>query len=247
MKRSFVALFVILSSGLALAQLPGGPGGPPPAPRKPPLGKEARARYIMRQLDLTPDQTRQAEGLLESFSKSDQPSQEEFLGKVNALSEEFKKAQAANDKKEMDRISEALRGLGTNSVEEPQFIDSLRGVLNDAQKAELDATLERLKSNTAGQLRPIDVYRAATKLGLSAEQNSKIEETLASYREQLVQSQQPRDPASIDALRSTQIDNLVERIRPILTADQGSKFDKRVAAMRPEAPKPVPTTGPAKP
>lgn len=244
MKRSLVALILVLSTGLALAQLP---GGPPPAPRKPPLGKDARARYIMRQLDLTPDQARQADGLLESFSKSDQPSQDEFLAKVNTLSEEFKKAEAAKDKKEMDRISEALRGLGTNTTEEPQFIANLRGILTDPQKAELDKTIERLRTNSAAVLRPIDVYRAATQLVLSSEQSAKLEESLVAYREQLVQSQQPRDPAGIDALRSTQIDNLVDRIRPILTPDQATKFDKRVAALRPEAPKPTATTGPAKP
>ena len=252
MKRVFCALLILLSTSTAMAQLPGGPGpAPPPAPRKPPLGKEARVRYIMRQLDLTPDQTKQAEGLYESFSKTEQPSQEEFLAKVNSLSEEYKKAQAANDKKRMDELSEQLRGLGTNTTEEPQFMANLRGILTDAQKAELDATLERLKTNGAGLMRPIDVYRAAVKLGLSAEQNAKLEETLVSFREQVVAAQQPRDPAGIDALRAQQMDNLVSRIQPILTPDQRAKFDKRVEALRPEAPAatppPAPTTGPAKP
>lgn len=248
MKRLLACLAIGLCGSMALAQLPGGgPMPAPAAPKKPPLSKEARIQYILKNLDLTPEQQKNAQAVVDTFLKSGQGTQQDFLAKVQQLTEEYKQAETAGDKNRMEQITQELRGMGTNTVDEPQFFESLRAVLTEPQKAELARISERLKSNPAGLMRPIDVYRAATELNLSADQKTKMEEALTAYREQLVAAPPARDPASIDLQRTQQVDDLVGRVRPILTPEQTAKFNKRVEAMSPPSAPPVPTTGPAKP
>lgn len=251
MKRLFACLVIGLCGSLALAQLPGGgPAPAPAAPKKPPLSKEARIQYIVKNLDLTPEQQKNAQAVADTYLKSGQGSQQDFLAKVQQLTEEYKQAETSGDKNRMEQITQELRGMGTNTVDEPQFLENLRAILTEPQKAELARITERLKSNPAGLMRPIDVFRAATDLNLSTEQRAKLEDALTSYREQLVAAPPARDPASIDLQRTQQVEDLVGRVRPILTPDQAAKFSRRIEVMSPQAAPTGPTApaaGTAKP
>ncbi|MBI5864367.1 MAG: hypothetical protein HZB38_07655 [Planctomycetes bacterium] len=248
MKFRAAIAFFLLVPGYVLAQLPSGGPAAPAAPKKPALVRDARARYILKQLDLSTEQNAQAEGLVDSFFKGEPASQDDIIARVRALSEEYKKAQEANDKKRMDEIAAELRNAGQGTVDEPQFLMNLRNILNDAQKAELENVLERLRSNPAGGGRPIDVYRAAVRLGLSAEQTKTMEETLAAFREQVMQTPPARDPAGIDLQRDQFLDELSAKIKVVLKPEQAAKFEKSVSALKVDSAKPaVPTSGPAKP
>lgn len=248
MKRLLACLLVGVCGGFAMGQLPGGgPAPAPAAPKKPALSKEARIQYIINNLELTPEQRKNAQAIGDTYLKTGQGSQQDMLAKVQQLTEEYKQAETAGDKKRMEQITQEFRSMGTNTVDEPQFLDNLRAILTDPQKADLDKINERLKNNAAGLLRPIDLYRAAHELNLSAEQKVKLEESLTAYRESLVSAPPARDPASIDLQRNQQVEDLSKRLSAILTPEQAEKFNRRVSAMGPPAAPAVPTTGPARP
>lgn len=246
-RRLLAPLACACFAASVFAQLP--PGGPPTpaAPKKPALAREAKARYIVKQLDLSPEQQKQVDGLVESFYKSAAVNQDDMLAQVRVLSEEYKKAEEAKNKEEMERITKRLQDLGKGETDEPQFLANLDQILTPPQKEALKVVQERLKSNPSGNLRAIDVYRLANSLTLSKEQSAKLEEALAAFRVAVTEAPSPRDVAGLEAAKAQQIEDLAGKIRPILTPDQLSKFNRRLDLVKPDAPAPQAAGGPAKP
>ncbi|MCC6360417.1 MAG: hypothetical protein IT450_16885 [Phycisphaerales bacterium] len=213
---------------------PGGPGPrpTPQAPKKPGLAGTAKGKFIIKQLNLTPDQMQQAEALVDTHYAQPTDDPDTILARVRALTEELRKAEETKDKAEIDRISEELRKIGRGETDEGQFLDNLRLILKDDQKARLDATLDRLKSNPTGELRPIDVYRIAKGLSLSAEEVAKLEAVTATFREQASSAAPVRDQAGLDAQHADLLNSYITQVRDALPEGKRADFTSKVDGMR---------------
>lgn len=237
-----VVMLALLAAGsIASAQniqpMPGGRPAGQTEPKRPPLKDEARAHYILAQIELSAEQKANAEGLLESsFAQAAAAGSGATidLSKVQSLMEELRQAQADGNKQREEQITEELRSMGRGGPgtanAEREFLDNLRKSLNPEQLKQLDEALSRLERNPSGALRPIDVIRAAQAMNLSKQEEAELERAAAVYRKQVngtVMQLGPEGP------RGQSLTEMIEAIKKTLGAERGGKFEARVNRMRP--------------
>lgn len=193
-----------------------------------PLKNEARARYLMRQLDLTEKQADAVEGLIEvHFSESS--GQQIDIEEIRRIWKEIQAAQAKGDKDAEQRLTKQIQDMGKGMDVEPQFVENLSGILVDEQPAILAEARARLDRNPSGAISPIDLIHLASSLKLTPEQTKQLAELSDSFRKEVNSK-----PAMDDGRKVELINGLATQIKKLLTPEQVEVFDKRVKAMRPD-------------
>jgi hypothetical protein len=254
MKRLIVPVLVVVSLSVpALAQLevkasnvqplsapPGQPQRPQEPKAKPALKGLERIHYALRQADLKPEQIGGVEGLIETHFSAGAPTESSLdLEKVRAIWKELEDANKAGDKAKIDALTKQLQDMGKAHGEkaetfegEDEFFGNVNKVLAPEQQALLKDALERLKVNPSGQLRPIDVLRAARKLTLSDKAKADINGLETKFRTDI----NNRDPSAgtPEERRGKLLDGLIQQVSDALAGDQKPLFERRVRAMRPE-------------
>lgn len=230
-----VVLLVISNAALAQASRPAGPpvraGAARPSPDT--LKGEKRARFIMRQLDLTEEQKSHATGLIELYYKAP-PAPD--LVKLQVLISEGQKIEAEK-KTEKDaqklalldaklaEINEEIRKMGQNDGNEEEFLLNLRSVLTEPQKARLDETLRRLASNPSGDLRIADVIQFVQTLKLTDEQKPKLAALLTTMYEAA------NSQGNLDEIkRYNLLKKLIDELPAVLDAEQMKSVSAMSAA-----------------
>lgn len=224
-----VAVFLLLAVGLVQAQ-PSSPRAPGTA--LPELRDEAKLRYLIRQLDLDPQQQQHAEGLITVYAERRQEMMQNLQGNLNnirAIADEIQAAEKAGDKARVEQLKKELGGMASTDDAEKEFFQNLEAVLNDQQKQTLAEARERLKRNPSGVLRPIDVIHTARALGLSAEQSARLDEVVTAFRK----AANPGSNLPFDRNQNNPLlIKLISDVRGLLTESQAAAFDKRIAALR---------------
>lgn len=190
------------------------------------LKSEARARYLMRQLELTEQQAQAAEGLIEvHFAASEDPQVD--IEEIRRIWKELQAAQAKGDKETEQALTKRIQEMGKGTNPEPEFVENLTPVLVDPQPARLAEARERLDRNPSGALQPIDLVRVARGLTLSPEQSGQLGALVSSFRTEVNSK-----PAMDDGRKVELINGLATQIKKLLTPEQTDVFEKRVKAMR---------------
>lgn len=239
MNRTLAIIVAAVSAAGAAAQLQVRPAGnqpPPPAAKpRPALQGAQRVQFILRQLDLTPDQQRHADGLVETYYGAAEARTID-IDMIRALAKQMEDAQKAGNTAEYDKLQQQLRDIGQGSQDEPEFLDNLRSVLTEAQKAELTDVLERLKANPSGALRAVDVVREARRQKLSDKQAADLDAAISAHRARVNDASGPRDATPAEMKLARQLDEFIAAVRAILTPEQATAFDARIARLKPEPP-----------
>jgi hypothetical protein len=200
--------------------------GEPKASSQPQV--EARLRAVCKQLDLTPDQWKQVDTLmqicyaeLEEARKDPGRAIEEIRQKYG----ELRDARNSGDKEREKQLKEELRKLAPGTRAEEHFYDGLTPILTDAQKTQLEK-IRRLET-IGGSLRPVDVLKAARAptMKLSPEQERQLENVNREMR-----SRQASAPAGTN--QAQRVDEYITEVRKLLTTGQNEEFDRQLELMR---------------
>ncbi len=246
MKRSLFALSVVLfvvatvagQTPIPLEKIP-----PPTQMQRgqPRAGAEAsgpqgeqKLRFICRQLHLNDEQMQQAEALIAVYNaelKDMEQNAAELLQKIQDKYAQIQAAKARNDDETVRILQDELRNMAPGVAAENHFMEGLKQILTDEQKARLPAALKRAESAGDISLRPVHVVRAVLKLGLSEDQQTRLEAIMEKFREVQVTSR-PTTPQAADE----QVNALVAEVRGILTPEQAQRFDQEIARLRDDPP-----------
>lgn len=193
-----------------------------------PLTKADRARYLCRQLELTPEQQKMAEGLIEVTwdANSDQPLD---IEQVRTIWKDLNDAIEKGDKAKQAELEGQLRQLGQGVDLEPEFIRNLEPELSEPQKKRLAAARARLDRHPSGAIRPVDLFDLAESFELTAEQRTKINTIRENFRKEAAGA-----PMSDEGARVQALNLLVDYIKPELTPEQAERFLSLVHGLRPE-------------
>lgn len=208
-----------------------------------PLRGEQKLRYLIRQLDLGPEDREFVDGLLEVYAeqvraqKAEQEEQGDLHERVRVLFAKMEEAEKAGDKQRADELREQMKVLGPGVLAERELLATLEANLSDDQKAALKQAGQRLHRVPDGALRPIDVLKAAQALELDPKQQRKLSKLLQEYRS-YVSGIAGRLSGPT---REFALGRIVSDIRGILTPEQVERFDKQIVKLRP------PTAPAAKP
>ena len=216
---------------------------PPGGERVVPLRGEQKLRYLVRQLDLGPEDREFVEGLLEVYAeqvraqKTEQEERGDLLERVRVLNAQMEEAEQAGNTQRADELREQMKVLGPGVLAEREFLATLETNLSDDQKATLKQARQRLRRVPDGALRPIDVLKAAQALELDPEQQGKLSKLLQEYRAYVTGIAGGLSRPA----RELALGRIVSDIRGMLTPEQAERFDKQIVKLRP------PTTPLAKP
>jgi len=259
MHRAFVTVLgsFVVSAAVALSAQPTPPAGQPPAAEggaakeatpipaaaitgQKALTRERKARYLLQQLELNPEQKQHADGLLEMhFGPGAKPQID--IEEVRKLFKELEEAQKAGNKEEQQRLQEQMQQLGQRADQEDEFVADLQAVLEEPQKQMLKRARERLTRNPTGGIRPIDLLDEARALNPDEKVRERLERIEAEGRLQATSPGARFD----DSDRVKLINDLVQRIYETLPPDQAKQFDQRVQRLRPDAIEGAPAETPA--
>lgn len=245
MIRNTAAAILLGVTGIlsAWAQVP--PATRPAArtPEEPALRGEAKLRWICKRLQLNEPQTQQMEALITAYNAElaeYQKDPAEMAHQLQEKSAEIQAARAAGDEQRVEKLRQELRELAPEARAEKTFFERLEQSLTEAQKTRLPQLRELAKDPKSASLRPFHVIQAARELGLSPDQDRRLEEVLETFRKnQMVD--RPKDFTAMEE----RVEQLVQDVRAVLTAAQAAKFDDRIATLRFSAPAPVPVQLPA--
>lgn len=229
MRRSaFVLLAAIILSTTAWAQLKMA-SIPLDAVRtdKALAGRE-KARYLMRQLDLTEDQLVKTRNLVRTVFVAEEGPRY-TLDQLQALMADVQAARDAGDEARVVELEDELRGLVDVKDEFPEFERDIRLVLTDEQKTQFDKDLDRLGRNPSGALRPIDVYRVLAGCKLERDQQLKVEAAFGDYRTMVYGVKSFQDVHRFQAMNA-----LLDKIIQVLNDDQERRFRMAVLRLRPD-------------
>ncbi|MDX2200858.1 MAG: hypothetical protein SF069_18020 [Phycisphaerae bacterium] len=232
MQRWIVGLMVgLLGVATASAQAPARK-----ADRGIVLEGENKIRYILKQLELNPTQTADAESLLAVYSEqmkaeSDQKHLISVLTEIQSIMAKRDEAKAAGDMAKVEEYNQQMKNLVPGQAPEKQFFEGLAPGLTDAQKKRLEATQERMKNDPDVSIKPTDVTQIAREQKLSKEQEEKLEKVNTEMRDEMTRSR----PQSL-AERVDRTDQFAKKVREILTPDQAKAFDAAMERMRPPMP-----------
>ncbi|MBN2448650.1 MAG: Spy/CpxP family protein refolding chaperone [Phycisphaerae bacterium] len=186
-------------------------------------------RFIADSLTLDEKQKQHAEGLIDEYRQAVENRSEDQIGHIADLLTQISQAQKDGNTEQVEALKTQLTEAQPARKGRRDFIEGLRQILNDDQKAELDRTLAWLEKNPSGKLRPLEVYVLASKLDLTPEQRSKLNGVHSEFRTNVVGK--TRDLASIP---TSGIDvDFAKAVRAILTPAQAEEFDKQIKAISP--------------
>lgn len=197
---------------------------------------EAKLRWICHRLGLDEQQKQQVESMIAVYQaeladlKSDVDGlRERMKGKFS----EIQDARQRGDDAAVARLQEEMKLLMPEAAAERSFFEALDGILTPKQKERLEIVKQRVGSAQDVSMRPYHVLKVALDFGLTREQINRLETVLDAYRGD-VQKNRPADQAD----RDLRVEKLVESIRGILTPDQVTQYDEKIAALRLDAPPP---------
>lgn len=252
-RRLTVVTGMLLFSGLAAAQNPSpvqlNPGARPAVNAAfPALQKEARMAYLVKQLNLTPEQKTQADGLMSMYRANTQDRKPD-LQHVQALYAQLEQAKKDGNKELEQQITEQFRKMGSTEDADREFLTNLEAMLTPEQKAKLEAAQQRLAENPSGALSPRDVVRAARDLNLSSDQSARLDAAVAAFRKEV------NAVPNFDTLtRVRMLDQFINTVSQLLSPEQKAQLDAKLEPMWVEsqtslltaarAPQPPPATQP---
>jgi len=193
-----------------------------------PLRGAVRARYVCRQLGLTPEQHKQVWTMINTIFQ--QHLEELPIDALLALGAEMRQLKAKGDEKGVERVKEQMRRLMERYEPDEEFYTNLRELLTPEQRERLDEVLARLKRNPDGTLRPADVLRVARHLDLTEEQRQQLEEFKLHTARKFSIGRVVHD----EVLRFKLMRRMIAGVRAILTPEQRARFDREVDALRPD-------------
>lgn len=217
-----LVLAALLAPSLAAAQ---------PGPQRKALQGETRIRYLLIQAELSPDQQKQADALLEVYRaqiEEEKKNPEEFVAKIRAVYEEVMEAKNAGDTERAKQLEKELRSMAPGAQAERDFFIALDPTLTAKQKARLERAKTRL--NRRGQnpeVTPADVLDAARAMDLSPAQQEKVDDVEKRIREKVGQA-----GAMTDMTRERLIDETVDLVKRTLTSEQAKEFEQEIKLMR---------------
>ena len=252
MRRVSLLIVGVMGVISAAAQPPPPPVARPPAP--PPrlatrpaedsgLQGEAKLRWICKRLQLNEQQTQQMEALIAAFNAQmaeGQKDRTDMLRKLQERSAEIQAAREQGNEALVEKLRAELRELSPDVRAEKDFFEALVQVLTEPQKTRLAQVRELAKNPQSATLRPVHVLRAARELGLTPDQDRRLEEVLDSFRKSLMVDR-PKDQAAMEE----RTEQLVRDLRPVLAPDKVARFDEKLSEWRINPPPPHPAQLPA--
>ena len=236
-----VLLSALLCSGVMAQQkaVPGAKKAGKPAPRNPfgitpravtpspPLLREFKARYVQRQLNMTPEQKEQYAGLVQSIMLA--PPKPIDLAKVRELFAEAQRAKRTGDTKKADMLRKQLNQIGRDQTNEPDFFDNVTLILTPEQNKALKRILARLDRDPSGAVRPVDIFDFLNQQALSDEQRAKLRDIKEAFRKRSTSSART-DPER----RSQLLGRLLADISDMLNEEQRAALKHYVDLLRPD-------------
>jgi hypothetical protein len=200
------------------------------------LEGEQKLRYIVKQIDLAPNQKQDAEALMavyaESMKAAGQP--DALIATLNQIQikvVDMNEAKARGDTAAVEAIKEEIRKLTPGAEPEREFFEGLASVLNEKQREKLAQVRKRIENNPDVSLSPLDVIQTAQGLGLDQAQREKLDSLLSEFRTKMATNR----PATLGE-RIGRVDDLAAEVRKVLTADQAKRFDEEIERLRPPLP-----------
>ena len=190
-----------------------------------------RVRYLLRQIDFSPEQMAEVEKL----AGAELPSQltaEAGLNEVKGLYAEIERELAKGaqrDQARIDDLTKRLRWLGADRSRDRTFLIEIEPMLSEVQREALKAARARLSRHPGGGVRPIDLAYAARALGLNAGQERRVEQVILESRERVGGGMKPTLAQRVDA-----INFCLNEIRDVLTPAQRPEYDRTVMRLRPD-------------
>lgn len=214
-------------------------GPPGQAEAKGPTG-EAKLRWVCNRLRLDEKQKLQVDALIAIYHAQieELKADPDELGR--RMKEKFGEIQAARAEGNNDLVSQLqneMRDLMPEAAAEKNFYDTLGQSLSEEQREKLVRLREQVKDAPAISLRPAHVLKTIRGLNLTSEQNRQIEKLLDEYRESL-RTANPKEPSQSEQM----VEQLIDKLRTVLTEEQAKKYDDRIEELRIGAPNPVPVT-----
>ena len=193
-----------------------------------PLKGMAKIRLLLQQIDLTAEQQEYADGLLASLGDA-QANESLSLAQIRQLVSELQAAKDAGDTEREKAIAEEMRQSAKGYDPSEEFFMNMEGELSEEQQQKLVDARARLERNPSGALRPIDAFRTARSLDLTAEQDKALQEAAERFRERIGKSRK------LDLDRQyAQFSRFIDDILKILNPEQKESFRAKITAMRPD-------------
>ncbi|MBW7906830.1 MAG: hypothetical protein LC135_02450 [Phycisphaerae bacterium] len=218
-----ITVFLCVAAGLARGQIQ------PRQANFPELRDEAKLRYLSQQLDLTPEQAKQVDGLLEVYAESVKSHNERVRNNVDRLRSmyaEMEEASKSGNKERAEQLRQEIQDFATNRVSEEEFATNLAALLTSEQKTLLEQARARLARNPSGELRPVDVFAVANQLATRDEQRSRLERLRVEFRTEVNNA---RSFTRQD--RDRYLSALVHDVRAVLDEKQAAAFVARMQRM----------------
>lgn len=198
--------------------------------QKPTLQGEPKIRYICRQLELSPEQERQMESILEAFrAESDEIGKHltERMEEIRVRYRSLQEAQRAGNKEEIERIKKQLQDLAPAREAENHFWEAFTPTLTEAQKKKLEQAQLSVEGGAGVSFKPANVLRIMRTIQLDDDQQRRLEDLLKDLRAKMSAI---RDES--DAARQPLLDEFIQSCRGLLKGDQTATFDKRLEFYR---------------
>ena len=192
------------------------------------LSGKTKVLYLMRQLELNPDQRENVRGLIDAILDSG-AEQDISLEEIYSLMAQVQEAEAAGDKDRITELTKELRSRGKKPENYDEFFMNLERLLTDQQKKLLKEARARLERNPSGALRPVDILRAAEKLDLNEEQRKHVEQVRQTARHSLRSTQKLKDKERFQV-----INGILGSIISKLTPEQEQAYGESIAKLRPD-------------
>lgn len=184
-------------------------------------------RELRATLELTPQQSAEFDALLaqggdahgQHAQGAGGPSGEELKG----LLEELRQAREQRDRERIAELQQKLAGMQTTQqIDWDDFTARLASILTEEQVEKLEAFEVRMEAGgdeaTIGEIR--DMFRAARRVGLTAEQTQKIRDL-----QKLIRRKHGRLAVSDDAARQKAVEEIREHLKALLDEQQFRRFE----------------------
>ena len=210
------------------------------------LDGEQKLKYIGKQLKLNPNQQTHFDSLLPVYTEmmkdeSDQAFLIQRLTEIQGLLNQREEAKKAGDDAKAKALTEEIHRVTPGVAPERQFFENLAEVLTAEQKTTLEAVRAKVTANPDVSLTPTDVLQIAKDQKLSKEQEAKLDKQMTEFRDEMA-LKRPNNLAD----RLQRVDQLIGKVRGILTPEQQTAFDAEIERKRPPVPANLepPSSGP---
>lgn len=246
MRRQFFVAGALALAALLTGAAPAQTAQPlPPGARM--LRGEQKIEFIARRLNLTADQKKTYDSLMDVYKVSMEDERRrmpEILQQIRELMTELSAAEAAKDTAKAEAIRTQIGKLRPGLGAEKELFDNLSAVLTEEQRQDLALLRDWLdKGPPDTKIAPMEVLKLARGMNLASDQDEKLRALENDFRTKI------NDPANAaESVRDTLYEQLVKDIASILTPPQAEKFRKRLELLKPDpSARPTPPAGAAAP